>query len=245
MNAKKVGFSGILLILVVLLLSGCNLKTMDVGPLQTEEKVVELGGAERVSADVDMGVGKLQVAGGAGEMMEATFAYNIAEWQPQVAYDVAGSSGELAVSQPDANALEFGVPTGDVVNTWDLSFNESVPLDLNINFGVGEADIKLGGLNLSSANISSGVGEVKVDLTGKWTKDVNINVEGGVGQVELRLPGDVGVIVQSETGLGGVESSGLTQNGNTYTNSAYGTSDVTLTINVEKGIGEIKLVSSE
>jgi hypothetical protein len=55
------------------------------------------------------------------------------------------------------------------------------------------------------------------------------------------LPSDVGVRIEVDTGIGSVDTNGLSKDGDTYTNGAYGESDVTLRINIEGGVGKINL----
>lgn len=57
----------------------------------------------------------------------------------------------------------------------------------------------------------------------------------------MLLPKDVGVKVKAVGGLGEINTSGLTKDGDFYVNDAFGKSDVTLFIDVKGGVGEINL----
>jgi hypothetical protein len=57
----------------------------------------------------------------------------------------------------------------------------------------------------------------------------------------MLLPRDVGVRVKVDRGPTVIYASGWNHDGNVYTNSAYGTSDVTLNIDVQTGIGQLNL----
>ncbi|MCC7018003.1 MAG: hypothetical protein IT564_12480, partial [Rhodospirillales bacterium] len=61
----------------------------------------------------------------------------------------------------------------------------------------------------------------------------------------VRLPKDVGVRVEVDAGPTLVDAPGLTQDGNVYTNAAYGVSAVTLQIKMQAGIGWINLAVAE
>jgi hypothetical protein len=74
-NAK--GIALMVIIAVLLTASGCG-SGVRVGELQTESQTVELGGATSVRVEIDMGAGELDVTGGAAELLEADFAYNVA-----------------------------------------------------------------------------------------------------------------------------------------------------------------------
>jgi hypothetical protein len=56
---------------------------------------------------------------------------------------------------------------------------------------------------------------------------------------------DVGVRVNVESGPHTIGATGLTRNGNVYTNAAYGVSEVTLHVNMEAGLGRINLEVDE
>jgi hypothetical protein len=234
-----------------------------VGELQTESRSVERGGAESVRVELEMGAGELAVAGGAAELLDADFTYNVAELKPEVAY----SNGVLTVRQPDAEGRASLWDVDDYRYEWDLRLNDDVPIEMSIQMGAGTADLELGSLSLTSLdvnagagdvtvdlagavsltrlNVGIGAGQVTVDLTGDQQVDLDAEIKGGAGQATLRLPRDVGVRVDVETGLGKVNASGLKKDGDAYVNDAYGKSDVTLRIDVKAGLGAIDLELGE
>jgi predicted membrane protein len=86
-----------------------------------------------------------------------------------------------------------------------------------------------------------GAGDITIDLTGDWQDDLDAIIQGGLGQMTLKLPSDVGVRLNVQTGIGSVDASGLSKDGNIYTNDAYGNSDVSLRIEIDGGVGKINL----
>ena len=92
-----------------------------------------------------MGGGTLGLAGGAEELLVARFTYNIADWKPEVNYDVSGTRGELTVKQP---LVVVDVPEGRACYEWDLRLNDDVPTDLNVTLGAGTCSLELSGLSL-------------------------------------------------------------------------------------------------
>lgn len=225
----------------VALVTGCGLQRLDVGPVQTDTETVELGDAETVSTQIRMGVGQLNISGGSDALMNGEFTYNVEAWRPEVEYTVNGRNGVLVVRQPEYDVETAGIPTDDIRYEWDLRLNEAVPMDLDIQLGVGESELNLGGLNLSTLNINTGVGQAVVDLTGAWNQSADVRIEGGVGEALIRLPSDVGVRLQSQTGLGNMMIDGLTSEGDYYVNDAYGQSDVTLDVSVRGGVGQLTI----
>src|SRR5215216_1510866 len=210
----------------------------DVGKMQEESKSVDLKNADSVRAQLNMGAGELNVTGGADQLMEADFSYNVSEWKPKVGYDVNGQKGELLVKQGGANS---GSLVAKARNEWDISFNEEVPTDLVVKMGAGECELDLDSLTLEGLDLKMGAGKTTVDLTGDYAQGFDASIEGGVGEATLLLPSKVGVKAKSEGGLGKINAEGLKKVGDSYVNEAYGESDVNLSVDVKGGVGQINL----
>jgi hypothetical protein len=102
MTKSRWGVIGLVLLLAGLALAtGCNAEPLRVGELQTESTTVELGAANTVLAEIDMGAGRLTIDGGSDELLQAQFTYNVEGWQPEVDYEVSDGLGRLQVNQPD------------------------------------------------------------------------------------------------------------------------------------------------
>lgn len=237
MKLKKCKRRVFLLALVLMVsLSACRVVTWT-RAVREESQVIELQGAESATVHVRMGVGELEISEGSEGLMSATFLYNVPAWQPTLDYVVSGEEGELWVEQPEVNKLSFNSYRYE----WDLRFTPDVPLDLQVALGAGESMIDLSQLTLSDLKIEMGVGDLELDLTGARDRDLDVVLRGGIGQATILLPADVGVKAVVTGGIGEIETSGLSKDGSTYVNEAYGQSDTTLTLDVEAGIGEIEL----
>jgi hypothetical protein len=223
-------------LMAILLAAACGASQAD--ELQTESEAVELGDAQSVRADLKMAAGELKVGGGADSLMEASFAYNGADWQPEVSYDdVSSATGALSVEQPDGN-------TGmrdDYRNEWDIHLNDGVPTNLHVVMGAGESDFDLSGLNLTGLDLRVGAGPSTVDLAGDWDRDLDASIQGGAGAVRVRLPRRMGVRVDAAGGLSEVQAEGLSRDGDAYVNDAYGESEATLYVDIQGGVGLIRL----
>jgi hypothetical protein len=213
-----------------------------VGELKTETKSVPLGAARTVNIALNMNQGKLILAGGASNLVDATFNYNVAAWKPEVTYAENGGQGNLTIHVPGAD--KFSRTSGDARNDWDLRLNSEVPISLLANLGAGESNLKLGGMNVIKLGVNAGAGTTTIDLTGAWKKDLKATIQARVGQTTVRLPQDVGVSVNAKGGLGKVNANGLKANGDTYTNDAFGKAPVNLNIDVSVGLGSITLESA-
>src|SRR5215218_9080573 len=210
----------------------------EVGKIQEESKTVDLKKAQTARAQLKMGAGELNVTGGADQLMDGDFSYNVSEWKPKVGYDVNGQKGELLVKQGGANSGSLGAKAR---NEWDINFNEEVPTDLVVKMGAGESDLDLDSLTLKGVDLQMGAGESTVDLTGDYAQSFDATIEGGVGEETVLLPSGVGVKAKAEGGLGKINAEGLKRVGNSYVNDAYGEPDVNLSVEVQGGIGQINL----
>src|SRR5215204_1148754 len=168
-------------------------------PLHTTLSEDALENAQSVRAELRMGAGELNVTGGADALMEADFAYNVADWEPEVDYEVSGDTGELKVEQGSGEDISIG---GEARNEWDLRLNDDVPIDLSVQMGAGESDLDLDSLTLTGLDLQMGAGATTVDLTGSYERDIAATIEGGVGEATVQLPSEIGVRVNAEGGLG-------------------------------------------
>lgn len=260
MSKKQVEVAALLILIAVTFAATACDRGLRVGDLQTKSQTIELGDDESVNVDIQMGAGELDVSGGASELLEASFTYNVAELDPRATY----ADGRLEVKE---SGVDEGIASlfdlGEFHNEWDLKLNEDVPMEMHVDLGAGRSNLALGALALTGLNITGGAGdvdldlngsqylrrldfemgagEVTIDLTGEWQDDLDARIQGGLGSISLRLPSDVGIIIQAETGIGDVDASGLSRDGDTYINDAYGESDVTLRIDMEGGVGKIIL----
>jgi predicted membrane protein len=170
--------------------------------------------------------------------MEADFAYNVADWRPEVDYDLRGATGELLVEQGDDGGVHLG---GDARNEWEVRLNDEVPVDLTVEMGAGESNLDLDSLALTGLDLQMGAGQTTVDLTGDYAEDLDASIQGGVGEATVLLPSQVGVRVDAEGGLGKISAEGLRMEGDSYVNDAYDDADVTLQLDIQGGVGQINL----
>jgi N-terminal domain of toast_rack, DUF2154 len=228
----------VLVAAVAVAMLGGACQSQAVGEMQRDSQKVQPENAQSVRAHLKIGAGELNVSGGADALMEAEFAYNVADWKPDVSYDVSGGTGELSVEQGSGQDVS---PGGDARNEWDVLFSDEMPTDLRVQMGAGESSLDLDSLTLTGLDLQMGAGKTTVDLTGDYTSDFDASIQGGVGEATVMLPSEVGVRARAEGGLGNINAKGLTKEGDAYVNEAYGSSDVTLEVDIQGGVGQINL----
>ena len=212
--------------------------TPKVGKMQRESKSVDPKNAESARARFQMGAGELILTGGADQLMEGDFSYNVAQWKPEVSYDVSGDEGKLLVRQGGSEGSNL---TGEARNEWEIRLNDELPTDLVVQMGAGESDLDLDSLTLTGLKLQMGAGKTTVDLTGDYAKNFDASIQGGVGEATVMLPSKVGVKAIAQGGLGKIDAKGLNKVGDAYVNDAYGESDTNLSVDVKGGVGEINL----
>jgi N-terminal domain of toast_rack, DUF2154 len=237
---KRLALLLALLVTVAVLAGACGAQPggEQVGEMQRASKSVDPKGAQSARAQLKMGAGELNLTGGADQLMEADFSYNVSDWKPKVSYDVSADEGELVVKQGGAGDSSL---SGETRNEWEIRLNDELPTKLVVQMGAGESDLDLDSLTLTGLKLQMGAGKTTVDLTGDYAKDFDASIQGGVGEATILLPSEVGVKAKAEGGLGKINAEGLKRVGDSYVNDAYGESDVNLSVEVQGGVGQINL----
>ena len=220
------------------MLSSCTENRTPAGPEQHESRSIDLDKSESVRIELRMPVGELTVRGDTQKLLDADFTYNVPAWKPDLRYHSAPTVADLVIEQHGASAS-----SGNSKNHWDLRFNKDVPLDFRVECGAGEARLELGRLNLRSVDVVMGAGSLGLDLRGTPRQDYSVHVRGGVGEATLRLPRDVGVSATASGGLGDISVTGLHKSGDRYLNDAYDQAKRRIRVDVQGGVGTIKLIS--
>ena len=217
-------------------LAGCDINMRDAGPPEHMTKSIDLDKSEMTRVEIKIGVGELHVSGGASKLMEGEFDYAPPSWKPSIRYNATGFRGDLKIEQPSGSG-----GGRHVTYKWDVRLNDTLPMDLVTNLGVGEARMDLGSLNLRSLEMHMGVGETHVDLRGKPQHDYSVDVNGGVGQATIDLPRDVGIIAEASGGIGNISVRGLEKSNGRWVSSGREHAAVTIRLHVKGGIGNIEL----
>src|SRR5262245_8856967 len=159
-QGKPMNSGSLLLLTGMLGLTGCMVEHG--GPPKNEFRVIERDDSEAVRVNLRMGSGQLRVGSGTQKLMRADFSYNIPSWKPEVNYSSAAKRGTLRIEQPNRGNIPV-----DVKYEWDVRLNRDVGVELDVDFGAGEATLDLGSLDMRSVEVNMGVGELKMDLRGR------------------------------------------------------------------------------
>jgi hypothetical protein len=225
------------LIFAAMLLAACG-GGAPAGPEQHESRSIDRDKSERVRVELKMPVGELDVGGGAQKLLQADFTYNVPAWKPEILYRSAGEVGDLTLEQHGPRSSSVGAK-----NHWDLRFANDVPVDFRLEFGAGEARLNLGSMSLRSVNVEMGAGTLRLDLRGAPSKDYSVRVRGGVGEASIYLSKDIGISATASGGIGDVSVTGLHKSDGRYVNDAYERAKVRIHLDIQGGVGSIRLIA--
>jgi hypothetical protein len=218
--------------------AGCTVSSVPTGPLQYESKVIERDDSQSARVSLNIGAGDLKVSSGTEKFLRAYFTYNVPQLKPDVRYSTSGGIATLAIDQPDSHAH-----LGHTKYEWDLRLNKDIPLDLDVHFGAGQAQLDVGSLDLRRVGVEMGVGQVQLDLRGAPKADYSVNVQGGVGEADIKLPNSVGIEATASGGIGEISVHGLNKEGGRWVNEAFNKPGVKVRVDVKGGVGAIHITA--
>ncbi|MFL0266972.1 toast rack family protein [Candidatus Clostridium radicumherbarum] len=246
MVSIKRGIGYLILVLVVVIsLSGCSVKftsnNKNGGMGRVDKKVIDLGNAKESEVQIKMAVGELTIDKSTDKMMDGSFTYTKEDWKPEVGYSESGDKGIIDIKSPSDMQMNNNISIGKSEYTWDLAFNKDIPMDMNIDMGVGEAKVNLQELNMRNLYVKTGVGAVSIDISGKYKNDVNVSIEGGIGKTTVYVPKDIGVKIKANNGIGGLKTKGFIKKNDEYVNDSYGKTQNNIIVDVKVGIGDLEI----
>ncbi len=101
-------------------------------------------------------------------------------------------------------------------NIWNLHFNNTVPLELNLRANVSSVSVDLTSLRASTVKIDANVSAVDL-IVGKRNSDVEVNCD--VSSINIAVPKGVSAVVNVDKALSGVEIVGFKKMGGEYLTS--------------------------
>ena len=129
-----------------------------------------------------------------------------------------------------------------------VTFESANPEVLDVfTYETGASAVKLTGLgyaNFKEMNFKGGVGDYKLDFAGALQRNATVNIDAGMSTVRLSIPSGTKASVEITGGMKGVKTEGTwTAHEDTYSTTA--TSDYTLTVKVNIGLGSLTLVTDK
>jgi len=235
----------IVIIIILVIISGLALRHPTARGAVTRTRVDKpLSGVASAEIEIDMGVGALYLSSlpDSSDLISGTVDTAVGEWLTQD-FNITANKARLVLGTENENFFAdfnfFGLGRSPV-RKWDLALNESIPVNLDIRTGVGEARIDLERVMATDVEVRTGVG--KTDLTLPATGRAKVTLSGGIGETIIHIPRGVAARIRTKTGIGSVQVYGnYTRLNNDYVSPDFDTAENRVELDVKGGIGSIRI----
>jgi hypothetical protein len=167
----------------VLLLAGCGLERRVPVEMVTIDQSRPIGSESSLRAQIRFDIGALEISGAtAPDLYSLNLEYDKAGYNPEINYE-PGSEGFFNFRLQSAH--EVGIRSQRQSNRLRLALTDAIPVNLQINTGVGDARLALSRLRLSRLDLEAGVGGARIS-----TYDPNpviceeVRLRNGVGSLD-------------------------------------------------------------
>lgn len=185
-----------------------NVPTIEVSDVKEQRHTTPLPAQESADVNVTFGAGRLEIEAGLPDnLLTGVFSYNVEQWEPEITQ----TEDELTIKQ-GGNRDNWGIPSGNVRNRWELTFSPRIILAMNVRAGAGEGELDFTGLKVSELDVDVGAGDfvLRFDEPNAVPMD-HMTVDTGASKVEVlgvgnasperaRIQGGVGDIALDLTG---------------------------------------------
>jgi hypothetical protein len=199
-----------------------------------------LDGATQANVRIDSGVGDVHItAMEAGNTLIEGSVPQGSGFDVSQDFSVAGEIAEYRLRQTGNTFWVFPAPRNRM--RWDLQLNPEVIGDLDLNLGVGQVILDLEDISLENLRVETAIGNTELPLPVKG--DCQVQLEGAIGKLTVYVPAEIGVQIQSSSGLGttNVPEDYLRSSGNFQSpNFEQAENKVNLSISNAIGLIEIK-----
>ncbi len=237
----RVARTSVAAVAIVALTAGGWAMTERDGPLRgrSADVGIALGDTGRADVDLDMGAGRLHLAGVAepGEVVSGTVG--LSRGQRLIADGAERGDVVRARVAAEGQWFRLGVnPTN--VQPWNLRLTDEVPVQLRVATGIGETRLDLSSLILDEARLDVGIGRTVVTLPDQGRP--RVRVDGGIGETVVRIPEGIAARIAVTTGIGAATvDDDFVRAGEVYTSPGWEDADDRLDVVVDSGIGAVRV----
>jgi hypothetical protein len=229
---------GLVLMLALLVAS---LWLLNIGAVSTSSAQVRqisqgLDGAQQAHVVIEPGVGSLDISA----MAEPTalVAGTLPSEQVMKISQNFEMEGDTAIYRLSATGGNYVFPGSADLFSWDLELAPELPIDLEVELGAGDMNLKLTELVISTLKLDFGVSAAEINLPDQGGLDGTI--DAAIGQVIIRVPSDVGLRVRKDTAIVIVNfPDDYRQSDGVYTSPNYASADQRIDLQIDMAIGRI------
>ena len=197
-----------------------------------ESLVIPLAGVQGAAVKVSFGAGTLTTRVAApGNLIDGEFRGGVLHR--------ADGVGRVTLSQDTT----YGLPWLDRESTWTVGLSGEVPLDLRFETGASKSTIDLVDLQVRRLDLQTGASETRVRLP-RAAGRTEVRAEAGVAALTIEVPAGVAARIRSRMAIGSsqVDAARFPRIGDVYQSADYGTAANQVDIDVQGGVGSVRVV---
>jgi hypothetical protein len=169
------------------------------GRVEAESASIALQNAREASVRINHGAGELRLHSGASssELLNGTFTGGLDHKS-----NLSGEKLEVKM-QPSESHIMFPPFGWKEQLNWDVAFNPSVPISLDLNLGANKSEINLKDMTVTDIRLKSGASDTSITVPsqGRLTLDCEI----GAASLTIIVPDGVAIRVRASMGAGDVK----------------------------------------
>jgi len=204
------------------------------GAAPTEHLAIPLRGAPAAAVRIRFGAGTLAARqAAAGMLVDGTYAGGV------VARDLG--PGRIELSQDTT----YGMPWLDHRSDWDVGLTGEVPLDLRLEAGASRTTLDLRSLQVRSLELQTGASETRVVLPAA-AGATQVRAEAGAASLTIEIPTGVAARIRTRMALGNsaIDEGRFPRVGDLYQSIDYGTSANRVDLDIQGGVGSVRVVGA-
>jgi len=157
--------------------------------------------------------------------------------------------GGVVLRRLDQGAIElsqdtsYGLPWLEHRADWTVGLSGEVPLDLRIDTGAARGQLDLADLVVRSLELHTGASETRIRLP-RSAGATSVRAETGAASLVIEVPASVGARIRSRMALGtsDVDQARFPRDASGYASSDYATAANRADIDVQGGVGSVRIV---
>ena len=188
-------------------LAGCDLENRARPEMVSTNQRQPLGKESSLVTEIHFGIGNLEVSSEpSSTLYSLDLEYDKANFQPDVHYETGtGKPGRLLIRLEGTHKVGFRSRTQ--TNRLRVGLTDTIPVELSINAGVGQARLSLSHLRIKRLDLEAGVGGAKISSYDPNPVECEmIRIRNGVGGMEAVGLGNFNFSeLDFEGGVGGAD----------------------------------------
>jgi len=200
-------------------------------------------GLEAASIHLSPGAARLEVlpAKDSGDLIELEARYDRRRSRTHIVQDVdvAGDVAKVYLKSKGDTIDRIPFASGPA-EEWRVWLAPEVPLRLEVDTGVGRANLDLTDLTLTRLDLNAGVGAIHVVLSDKGEYEAFINV--GVGSLTVEIPDSMEASIRLDRGIGSVSvGSRYERQGRYYVTPGYESARNRVDVDIDGAVGSVTI----